>query len=47
VETAEQQELLTRLGCNALQGYLLGSPVPAEQLVGIMPVSSDTASAGG
>lgn len=32
VETAEQQELLTRLGCNALQGYLLGSPVPADQL---------------
>jgi len=33
VETIEQQELLTRLGCNALQGYLLGSPVPAHQLV--------------
>ena len=32
VETPEQQELLTRLGCNALQGYLLGSPVPADQL---------------
>ncbi|MET0504295.1 MAG: EAL domain-containing protein [Luteibacter sp.] len=46
VETAEQQELLTRLGCNALQGYLLGSPVPAERLVGIMPTSSDMASAG-
>jgi len=33
VETAEQQELLTRLGCNTLQGYLLGSPLPAEQLI--------------
>lgn len=32
VETAEQQALLTRLGCNSLQGYLLGRPVPAEQL---------------
>ncbi|WPP01621.1 EAL domain-containing protein [Pseudomonas sp. HR96] len=32
VETAEQQALLTRLGCNTLQGYLLGRPVPAEQL---------------
>jgi len=37
VETKEQQELLTRLGCNALQGYLLGSPVPADQLVGSTP----------
>jgi diguanylate cyclase len=40
VETAEQQQLLTRLGCNALQGYLLGIPVPADQLLGIMPVSA-------
>jgi diguanylate cyclase len=32
VETVEQQELLTRLGCNALQGYLLGVPVPAAEL---------------
>ena len=32
VETVEQQELLTRLGCNALQGYLLGVPVAADQL---------------
>ena len=33
VETAEQQELLTRLGCHTLQGFLLGSPLPAELLV--------------
>jgi diguanylate cyclase/phosphodiesterase len=32
VETVEQQELLTRLGCNALQGFLLGSPVSAAEL---------------
>ncbi|WP_213881274.1 bifunctional diguanylate cyclase/phosphodiesterase [Pseudomonas sp. dw_358] len=32
VETPEQQALLTRLGCNSLQGYLLGRPVPAAQL---------------
>lgn len=31
VETLEQQEFLTRLGCTALQGYLLGRPMPAEQ----------------
>ncbi|UVM48722.1 EAL domain-containing protein [Pseudomonas sp. B21-015] len=33
VETVEQQELLTRLGCNTLQGYLLGIPLPAELLL--------------
>lgn len=30
VETREQQAFLTHLGCNTLQGYLLGRPVPAE-----------------
>ncbi|WP_338492432.1 putative bifunctional diguanylate cyclase/phosphodiesterase [Pseudomonas trivialis] len=29
VETDAQQHFLTRLGCNALQGYLLGHPLPA------------------
>ncbi|MGO9336672.1 MAG: putative bifunctional diguanylate cyclase/phosphodiesterase [Terracidiphilus sp.] len=33
VETAEQQEFLTRLGCDSLQGFLLGRPVPAEQFI--------------
>lgn len=32
VETREQQDFLTGLGCNSLQGYLLGKPVPAEQV---------------
>lgn len=31
VETLEQQEFLTRLGCTALQGYLLGRPMPVEE----------------
>lgn len=30
VETDMQQRFLTRLGCNSLQGYLLGHPLPAE-----------------
>ncbi|MBA1221764.1 EAL domain-containing protein [Pseudomonas fulva] len=34
VETSSQQAFLTRLGCDSLQGYLLGRPVPAEQLRG-------------
>ena len=33
VETAEQQALLTQLGCNTLQGYLLARPAPPEALL--------------
>ncbi|MEZ1420208.1 EAL domain-containing protein [Pseudomonas monteilii] len=33
VETDKQQDFLTRLGCDSLQGYLLGQPVPAEQFM--------------
>ena len=32
VETEEQQRLLTRLGFEVLQGYLLGKPTPAERV---------------
>lgn len=35
VETAEQQAFLTGLGCNTLQGYLLGRPVPPEKVPGL------------
>jgi EAL domain-containing protein (putative c-di-GMP-specific phosphodiesterase class I) len=30
VETAAQQETMTQLGCNFLQGYLFSKPLPAE-----------------
>ncbi|WP_416363612.1 putative bifunctional diguanylate cyclase/phosphodiesterase [Pseudomonas sp. NFX183] len=30
VETDVQQSFLTRLGCNSLQGFLLGHPLPAD-----------------
>ena len=33
VETVAQQEFLTSLGCNSLQGFLLGRPMPPNQLV--------------
>ena len=33
VETAEQQEMLTELGCNILQGYLLGKPMTAQKVL--------------
>src|SRR5690606_28894323 len=32
VESPDQQELLTELGCHSLQGYLLGRPVPPERI---------------
>ena len=33
VETDTQQSFLTSLGCDALQGFLLGQPLPAEQFM--------------
>ena len=33
VETQQQADILTNLGCNQLQGYLLGMPVNVENLV--------------
>ncbi|NER62651.1 EAL domain-containing protein [Pseudomonas sp. MAFF212427] len=33
VETDRQQDFLTRLGCDSLQGYLLGQPMPAERFM--------------
>jgi diguanylate cyclase (GGDEF)-like protein len=33
VETIEQRDLLTRLGCHSLQGYLFGRPMPPQVLL--------------
>ncbi|MGF6513778.1 diguanylate cyclase (GGDEF)-like protein [Pseudomonas sp. BT76 TE3572] len=33
VETDSQQDFLTQLGCDSLQGYLLGHPLPAERFM--------------
>ncbi|ARP83805.1 hypothetical protein CAL12_25335 [Bordetella genomosp. 8] len=33
VETREQQEFLTRLGCDSLQGFLLGRPVSPDRFM--------------
>ena len=33
VETDRQQDFLTRLGCDSLQGYLLGQPMPADRFM--------------
>jgi EAL domain-containing protein (putative c-di-GMP-specific phosphodiesterase class I) len=32
VETAEQREMLSDMGCGLYQGYLFGRPVPLEAL---------------
>jgi diguanylate cyclase (GGDEF)-like protein len=36
VETRAQQEFLTRLGCDSLQGFLLGHPMSADDLLGVL-----------
>ncbi len=36
VETSEQMELLHRYGCNGVQGYLFGKPMPAEEFARIL-----------
>jgi EAL domain-containing protein (putative c-di-GMP-specific phosphodiesterase class I) len=33
VETAAQQKFLTGLGCDSLQGFLLGKPMPATEFL--------------
>jgi len=33
VETQEQLDFLTRLGCNSLQGFFLGRPMPADRFL--------------
>ncbi|KAF1024017.1 MAG: putative signaling protein [Paracidovorax wautersii] len=38
VETPEQQDFLTRVGCDSLQGYLLGRPMQAQQVAAANPV---------
>jgi diguanylate cyclase (GGDEF)-like protein len=40
VETAEQRDVLRSFGCDELQGYLLGRPMPAHQLSLIFGVNS-------
>jgi EAL domain-containing protein (putative c-di-GMP-specific phosphodiesterase class I) len=37
VETAAQLQVLKRLGCDMVQGYHLGRPMPAAQLAALLP----------
>jgi len=43
VETEAQLALLRRWGCDAIQGYYLSTPVPAERFAEVMRTASDTA----
>ncbi|WP_424136069.1 EAL domain-containing protein [Roseomonas chloroacetimidivorans] len=36
VETAEQRDVLRRLGCSDAQGYLFSRPVPASEVVALV-----------
>jgi len=45
VETDGQQDFLTRLGCDSLQGYLLGQPVPAAQFMNNLQVLRESSPA--
>ncbi len=36
VETEYQQDFLTRLGCDSLQGFLLAHPMPADQIIDVV-----------
>ena len=38
VEDEGQRSAVARLGCDAVQGYLLGRPQPAEQIAGLLTV---------
>jgi len=37
VETDAQLDFLRRLGCDQAQGYLIGRPMPADQLAQRLP----------
>jgi EAL domain-containing protein (putative c-di-GMP-specific phosphodiesterase class I) len=41
VETPEQLDLLRRWGCDAVQGYLLSKPVPAETFAALVRGAAD------
>jgi diguanylate cyclase (GGDEF)-like protein/PAS domain S-box-containing protein len=46
VETAEQLELLSALGCDVMQGYLIGHPLPAQRITALLNDGRSQASGG-
>jgi EAL domain-containing protein (putative c-di-GMP-specific phosphodiesterase class I) len=43
VETQEQRDFLTGLGCHSFQGYLFGRPLPIEEFQLLLPVFASQA----
>ncbi len=43
VETHEQLKVLEELGCDAVQGYLIGAPMPPAALAAMMGRSAKIA----
>ncbi len=39
VETEGQYDILRRLGCGEIQGYLIGRPVPADEMARFLGVT--------
>ena len=40
VETSEELELLNRMGCDLIQGYIFSKPLPADQIEDLLRVSA-------
>ncbi len=40
VETEEQYEYLKKIECDNIQGFLLGKPMPADEIVGLLRQNS-------
>ncbi|MGH7108013.1 MAG: diguanylate cyclase [Acetobacteraceae bacterium] len=45
-KTESQRDLLQRLGCGAMQGYLFGGPVPEEQIRALLRAAARAAEPG-
>jgi len=41
VETREERDLLVELGCERMQGYLFGRPVPVEEFERLLTEGGD------
>ena len=46
IETRAQQKFLTGIGCSTLQGFLLGRPMPAAELMETLRAAEEIANAG-
>jgi len=45
VETEAQRDILRRLGCNEMQGYLFSPAVPVERLANLLLAEGSSAAA--